>query len=127
MKALILTLALVAAGPAVADPVLGTWKTLPDNNGNFGHVQMVPCEGKVCGVLVEAFDGAGTAVGSPNVGKAILWDMTARGDGTYDEGKIFSPDNNRTYNARMSLAGNQLSVGGCVLGFCRDQIWTRLP
>ena len=28
----------ILAVPAVADPVFGTWKTIPDDNGNYGHI-----------------------------------------------------------------------------------------
>ena len=55
MKSLILAAGLVfAAGTAFADPVEGMWKTKPDDNGNFGHVQIAPCGAKFCGVLVKA-------------------------------------------------------------------------
>ena len=115
------------AGSAFADPVEGVWQTRKDDNGNFGHVEIKPCGPAFCGVLVKAFDGEGKEIESPNVGKRIVWDMVAYPEGLYDDGKIWSPDRDKTYNGDMTLAGDSLSVRGCVLGICRDGgTWTRV-
>lgn len=117
----------VMAGMACADPVEGMWQTRKDDNGNFGHVQIKPCGPAFCGTLVKAFDGEGKEIDSPNVGKRIVWDMVAYADGLYDDGKIYSPDRDKTYNGDMTLAGDNLSVRGCVLGICRDGgTWKRV-
>ncbi|WP_103256782.1 DUF2147 domain-containing protein [Tabrizicola aquatica] len=117
----------VMAGMALADPVEGMWQTKKDDNGNFGHVQIKPCGPAFCGTLVKAFDGEGNAIDSPNVGKRIVWDMQAYAGGLYDDGKIYSPDRDKTYNGDMTLAGDSLSVRGCVLGICRDGgTWKRV-
>ncbi|GAB1480955.1 DUF2147 domain-containing protein [Paracoccaceae bacterium] len=129
LKKLILAAVLsVSAGAAfAADPVEGVWKTKPDDNGNFGHVQIKPCGAAFCGTLIKAFDGAGKEIDSPNVGKKIVWDMVAYPDGLYDDGKIWSPDRDKTYSSDMQLSGNSLAVRGCVLGICRDGgTWTRV-
>lgn len=129
MKTMILALALAGFGTAAfaADPVEGTWKTKPDDNGNYGHVQIGACGGAFCGTLVKAFDGAGKEIDSPNVGRQIVWDMVAGEGGAYSDGKIYSPDRDKTDNGEMQLNGNKLSVSGCVLGICRDGgTWTRV-
>lgn len=128
MKTLALSFAmLLAAGSAFADPVEGMWKTKPDDNGNFGHIDVKPCGPAFCGTLVTAFDGSGTQIDSPNVGKRIIWDMVAYGEGVYDDGQIWSPDRDKTYNSEMKLTGNTLAVKGCVVGICRDGgTWTRV-
>jgi uncharacterized protein (DUF2147 family) len=119
-------LALVAA-PALADPVLGIWQTRADDNGNFGHVEIKPCGPAFCGTLIKAFNGEGKEIESPNVGRQIVWDMVAYPDGLYDDGKIYSPDRDKTYNGDMTLAGDNLSVRGCVMGICRDGgTWKRV-
>lgn len=113
--------------PALADPAHGIWKTKPDDNGNFGHVRMQTCSnGKICGGLIAAFDGSGQQMESPNIGRAIVWDMEPQSGGEYRNGKVWAPDRDRTYNSRMELRGNTLGVSGCVLGICREQEWTRL-
>ena len=128
MRKLILSaLFVMSAGVAFADPVEGIWKTTPDDNGNYGHIDVKACGAKICGTLIKAFDSAGKAVDSPNVGKQIIWDMEPQGDGYYDNGKVWSPDRDKTYNSNMTLSGNSLGVKGCVAFICRDGgTWTRV-
>ena len=38
----------LAASPALADPVLGVWQTQPDD-GAYAHVTMAPCGQAICG------------------------------------------------------------------------------
>ena len=116
------------AGPALADPVHGTWKTAPDDNGNFGHVEIRDCGQTICGTLVRAYDGSGTQIESDNVGKRIVWDMRAQGGGAYAKGKVWAPDRDKTYRSKMALSGDRLDVSGCVLGglICRASEWTRV-
>ncbi|MCF1708976.1 DUF2147 domain-containing protein [Tabrizicola sp. J26] len=128
MKSMMLALGLVAAATAAsADPVEGLWKTKPDDNGHYGYVQIDPCGAAFCGRLVKAFDQAGAEIASPNIGKQIVWDMVAQGDGAYGDGKVWSPDRDKTYSSKMQLDGNSLAVSGCVLMICRDGgTWTRV-
>jgi len=128
MKTLALGLAIsLAAAAALADPVEGVWKTKPDDNGNFGHVSVKACGPAICGTLVKAFDGSGAEIDSPNVGKRIIWDMVAYGNGAYDDGKVWSPDRDKTYNSEMQMTGDTLAVKGCVMGICRDGgTWQRV-
>ncbi|MFD1913476.1 DUF2147 domain-containing protein [Halodurantibacterium flavum] len=128
MRKLILALALAtAAAPALAaDPVEGLWMTQPDNNGNYGHVQFMPCDSGICGVLLNAFDSTGVERPSEHVNTSIVWAMQPQGNGTYENGRIFVPDMGRALNSKMALRGDQLGVSGCILGFCREQTWTRL-
>jgi uncharacterized protein (DUF2147 family) len=112
---------------AAADPVEGVWMTKPDDNGNTGHIQIKPCGAAFCGTLIKSFDSAGKETESPNLGKRIVWDMVAYGDGFYDDGKVWSPDRDKTYNAEMQLQGNGLTVSGCVMGICREGgTWSRV-
>ncbi len=119
---------MVMAGAAfAADPVEGVWKTAPDDNGHFGHIEVKPCGAAFCGTLVRAFDDTGAEVDSPNIGKQIIWDMMAEGDGHYSDGMIWSPDRDKTYASKMVLAGDGLAVEGCVLFICRDGgTWSRV-
>lgn len=122
-------LMMLAAGAAwSADPVEGLWQTKPDDNGHYGHVEIAPCGQVLCGVLVEAFDASGAVIASDNIGKQIVWDMTANGDGTYGGGKVWAPDRDKTYKSKMALTGDTLAVSGCVLGgaICRDSEWQRV-
>ena len=112
---------------AADDPVVGIWKTKPDDNGNYGHIDVKPCGAKICGTLVKSYDKAGKSFASDNIGKKIIWDMENLGDGKYGNGKVWSPDRNKTYSSKMQLKGNGLGISGCVLGICRDGgTWSRV-
>lgn len=129
MKTLMAAVLTVWAGAALAgDPVEGVWKTRPDDNGNFGHVQITPCGPAFCGTLIQTFDGAGAALPSDTVGRQIVWDMRAVGGGAYEDGKVWAPDRDKTYDARMQLTGTMLAVSGCVMGglICRASDWSRV-
>ncbi len=114
------------AGPAAADPVLGTYQTQPGDEGNFAHVEIYQCEASICGVIRKAFNGSGKQIQSDTVGKRMIWGMKAQGGGKYAKGKIWAPDRDKTYNSKMELAGSTLKVSGCVLGICRGQTWQRV-
>ncbi len=129
MKHLILGMvsAYALATPVLADPIHGIWQTAPDDNGNFGHIQMADCGAKICGTLIRSFDSSGQEVDGEDNGRNIVWDMESNGGGSYSGGKIWAPDRDRTYNSKLELSGNALKVSGCVLGICRDGgTWTRV-
>ena len=119
--------ALIAlATPAAADPVLGTYKTQPSDSGNFGHVEIYQCEANLCGVIRKAFDASGAEIESENIGKRMIWDMEAKGSGSYSGGKIWAPDRDKVYSSKMALNGSILEVSGCVFGICRAQTWQKV-
>ncbi len=128
MKTTILAaaIAVFGAGMALADPVVGNWKTQPDDNGNYGVVKISKCGSQICGVLGQGYDKGGKPVKSDNIGKKMIWGMNADGGGAYSGGKIWAPDRNKTYSSKMKLKGNRLEVKGCVLGICRGQTWSRM-
>ncbi len=122
-KVMAITVGLIfaAASAQAGDAIEGLWKTAPQDDGAYGFVQIAPCGPAFCGVLVKGVNGAGeVSTSGGNIGKQILWDMTARGDGLYDGGKIWSPDRDKTYSSKLSLSGDALAVSGCILGICRD-------
>ena len=49
----------IFAVPVVADPVFGTWKTIPDDNGRFGHIEIKQCGETICGEMVASFEANG--------------------------------------------------------------------
>jgi uncharacterized protein (DUF2147 family) len=127
MRFSLAALVFALATPAfAADPVLGLFKTEPGDSGSFGHVELYECEASICGVIRKAFDGAGSQIESPNVGKRMIWDMQPQGGGVYAKGKIWAPDRDKVYSSKMALSGDVLEVSGCVFGICRDQTWTRV-
>ncbi|WP_138468364.1 DUF2147 domain-containing protein [Poseidonocella sp. HB161398] len=118
--------ALVAAGPLLADPAEGLWKTEPGRDGTFGHVSIAACGAALCGTLKEAFNADGSHRDSGAVGKPIVWDMRPEGGGQYDHGRIWDPQRDKTFRSKMVLEGDRLDVSGCVGPFCVAQTWQRL-
>jgi uncharacterized protein (DUF2147 family) len=128
MKKLALIAALaVFATPTLAEDIFGTWKTIADDNGNSGQIEVSACGDKICGVLVQSFDKDGKPFKSANQGRKLIWDMVNQGGGKYDSGNVYSPDRDKTYSGKMVLKGNNLDVKGCVFGICRSGgVWKRV-
>ncbi|GAA6187566.1 DUF2147 domain-containing protein [Litorivita sp. NS0012-18] len=125
MKKFALGLALsLFAGAAMADPVEGIWKTETDD-GAYAHVKIAPCGAALCGHIARTFN-AGGEYKSANIGKKLVWDMQAKGGGSYAGGKIWQPSSNKVYKSKMSMSGNALNVSGCVGPICKKQVWTRV-
>ncbi len=103
-----------------ADPIVGTWQTNKDDNGNSGQIKIVECGTAICGTLVKSVDAAGKTYESANLGRKLIWDMKNQGGGKYAGGKVHSPDRDKTYSGQLVLSGNSLDVKGCVLGICRS-------
>lgn len=118
--------ALVSTPAFAADPVVGLFKTQPGDTGRFAHVEIYECDGGFCGVIRRAFDENGAEISSDTVGKRMIWDMAAKGDGSYSGGRIWAPDRDKVYKSRMQINGDLLSVSGCVSVICRSQTWTRV-
>jgi len=113
----------LSATAALADPVEGVWQTQVDD-GAYAHVAIAPCGAKLCGTIARTFN-AGGEYASPNIGKPIVWDMVAKGDGAYGDGKIWQPSTDKIYRSKMALSGNTLKVSGCVGPICKGQTWSR--
>ncbi len=124
----LILLALISAGPALADPIEGLWRTAPDDHGDIGYIRVDSCGASYCGVLERAENGQGKAIQPDTLGRKIVWNLTPGKDGRY-EGRIYAPDRDKEYMSRLQLSGNSLSVNGCVLGglICRNGgQWTRV-
>ena len=125
MKHALALIVALAATPAMADPVLGTWQTQPDD-GAYAHVQLAPCGGAICGTIRRTFN-AGGEYKSPNLGKQLVQGMVPQGGGKY-EGKVWRPSNDKIYLGRIELNGDSLRLAGCVAGglICSKQTWNRV-
>jgi uncharacterized protein (DUF2147 family) len=116
--------ATLAGGAAMADPVDGRWRTETSDRGSWLIVEIGPCENDAaqrCGVIAEAHN----ATRDDLKGRAIIWDMAREAEGRWEDGRIWAPDDDSTYDAEMRMGGGGLEVEGCFLMFCREQIWTR--
>lgn len=115
-------MAIASTGAVLAEPATGTWKTEPGDSGAYLHVDIAPCGEKLCGTIVKVV----ASDDQSSLGKSIIWDMNAKGGGSYSGGKIWAPDTDKTYRSKMSLNGDALKVSGCVGPICRGQVWARL-
>lgn len=122
-------------------PLLGEWAT----QGHGSRVRLRPCEGQpqqLCGTVVwlwEPLDKQGKAMldaQNPNpalsqrplIGVDILTGFRLPSGPAYSgEGRIYNPEDGRTYTARMRLRNaDTLELEGCVLLFCAKQIWRKM-
>lgn len=112
---------MLMAGAAMADPVEGRWRSPTNDEGKSLTVNVVRCDSGICGVIQSVSGGGDQSI----VGKTMIWGMTSKGNGRYDGGKVWAPDQNKTYNGRLTLSGNTLKIEGCILGICRGETFRR--
>lgn len=136
-RSLILALALVGiAGAALAGPE-GTWLT----EGGKSHVEIRLCGEEFCGAITwlrEPHDEDGSVKLDKNnrdealrsrtiLGLKLLSGFAAHAEGPWEGGRIYNPENGKTYRSKLRLKdADTLRVSGCVLFFCETQIWTRV-
>ncbi|MEM1313764.1 MAG: DUF2147 domain-containing protein [Pseudomonadota bacterium] len=122
--------ALTPAAALASSAADGVWRTKSTKDGSYLEVTVAPCASnaeKTCGTISRAHSGIGED-GSQyeHLGRLIIMDMSADGTDRWDDGKIWAPDDDKTYNANMELNGDVLRVEGCVFVICRGQDWTRV-
>ena len=127
MKKFLIAAVLAAVGTTATaqEAAIGVWQTEVDD-GAYAHIEMSECGAAVCGVIARTFNADGEYQ-SENIGKTLVIDMIAAGDGTY-EGSVWRPSNDKIYVGKMQVAGNQLRLRGCIAGglLCSSQDWVRV-
>jgi len=142
-----------ARAPTSSDPntVVGLWSTEPDE-GEWSRVEVYRCADRYCGRIVwlshPLYDEAGDwgEVGDPKVdwknpdeelrsqpivGLEIMHSFRLD-DGKWKDGRIYDPDNGKTYRSELTLAadGQILRVRGYVkialIKIGRTTEWTRV-
>lgn len=131
MRSLLFLPLLALAAPASA-AVEGRWRTPAG-----ATVEVAPCGQALCGTIVQAPPAANGAVprdmrnpdpalrNRPIVGVRLLSGFRREGE-RWTGGRIYNPQDGRTYRSDLRLEGNELKVRGCVLVACRTQTWTRV-
>lgn len=124
LAALCLTTGIAAA----ADPT-GEWLVAD----KVARIKIENCKGAYWGVISwekdpgkDSSNPDAAKRSRPTLGIPILLGMKPK-DGKW-EGKIYNAENGKTYEASISLTGNDvLDVRGCVMGFlCGGEKWTRV-
>ncbi len=127
-----LTLAAMTLGTWLIDAshaqaLEGVFKTQEGENGGYLHVEMAPCADLMCGTIIKVVGPDGTEANPHEfLGRNIISGMKPNGDAKWKSGKIWAPDQDKTYRASMKLlSDSELEVKGCVAIICRSQVWTR--
>lgn len=120
------TILFVSMSIADEQGVIGIWQTEASERG-YLHVSIKNCDEALCGKIIAAFSLEGEPSSDfEHIGKDMVWDMKSKGATSWSKGKIWDPTKDKTYKSKMTLAGDTLSVSGCVLMVCRGQDWTRV-
>jgi uncharacterized protein (DUF2147 family) len=124
--ALALALCAMPAGASPPSELEGLWR----NPKGSVTVRIAPCGAQMCGRVVQANASARAKAAQGGtealIGTTILSNIKPAGDKRW-KGRVFLPKQNMHANGNLRLAGNRLTVQGCVLGFiCKDQTWVRV-
>lgn len=125
MKLILLVIATLFPGSVVAQSINGVWQTEISDKGAHLLVRIGDCAnsaGEKCGIIIEVVNSESQT----SLGKPIIWAMKPDGPNKWSGGKIWAPDNDKTYRANMRYNGDSLRVEGCVTVFCRGQTWSRV-
>ncbi|WP_221269254.1 DUF2147 domain-containing protein [Mucilaginibacter sp. X5P1] len=65
--------------------------------------------------------------GRPRLGLPVLYGFVKDGDNKYTDGKIYDPNNGKTYSCNITFKGNKLDIRGYIgiSLFGRTTTWTR--
>lgn len=123
------SLLLVAVPVEAAQPITGRWLT----DGGKAVVSIGRCGRQLCGRVervlrappgsprTDAHNPNPALRGRPIVGVAILSGFSEDGDAW--RGRIYNPEDGRSYKSIVRREGDALKVKGCIVFFCRTQIW----
>ncbi|HWP26208.1 MAG TPA: DUF2147 domain-containing protein [Xanthobacteraceae bacterium] len=129
-------IALAAVRAAMAADPSGTWLV----EDRKAKVHIAPCGHALCGYVawlaipIDAKSGkpvtdhlnADPAKRSrPILGLMVLIDMRRDGQDGRWHGRIYNPEDGKTYAGSIELIGARLHVRGCLAFLCETKIWTR--
>lgn len=101
--------AAMMAGPALADGIVGNWRT------DSGETAQIAAAGGAFSITLRTGKHNGKRIGQ----------MNPVGNGKY-KGTITDPADDKTYSGNATLKGNSLAMQGCVaVVFCKTQNWKR--
>jgi uncharacterized protein (DUF2147 family) len=126
-----------ATGHAQPQDILGVWWT----ENNKGRVEIAKCAAPMqglCGTIVwisQPSDAQGRPQtdkknkdprlrNRPIVGMAVFEGWRPAGANAW-KGEVYDPEEGETYDVDISLAGDRLTLRGCVLLFCDSETWIR--
>jgi len=116
-------LASSALQPALAQDagraMTGKWA----RSDGVAQVRIAPCGGQICAVNTAIKGGDG----SEKVGDRLVMTVKPASANTLS-GTAYDPQRKMSYNIDITVAENQLSTRGCVLGrvLCKSVSWQRI-
>ncbi|HXF88717.1 MAG TPA: DUF2147 domain-containing protein [Xanthobacteraceae bacterium] len=129
-------LALLAGSAAMAADPAGTWLV----EDRKAKVRIAPCGDALCGSvawlsapldaqtgkpLTDRLNADPAKRSRPILGLTVLIGMQRNGPDARWHGRIYNPEDGKTYAGSIEVVGRRLHVRGCVAFFCETKIWTR--
>ena len=130
---------LFAGAAAAGASAEGEW-IVEDRSGKVRIAACANDASRLCGTIVampKPNDASGQRlrdVKNPDpalrtrtiLGLPLITGFKPAGPGKWDGGKIYNPQDGKTYASKMAVSANgTLKVSGCVLVICKAQTWTR--
>lgn len=111
----------------------GVWKTIDDETGETKSiVKLYEVEGKLYGRVDRLLLRPGAVCdkcegedhNQPIEGMIVVWGLSdADGDGTWEGGKVFDPEKNKTYRCKIWMDDGKIKIRGYLGPFFRTQVW----
>ena len=136
LLSMIIALMQVSAFAQSADDITGLWYGEKDSKGRIPIVEIYK-DGTVYNAYgfdykeksdptYDVNNPKESERNKPLTGLIYIWDLKFNKN-EWSGGKIYNPENGKTYSAKASLKGDQLSIRATVAGFGRTLIYTRIP
>ena len=119
------------------DAIIGEWYT----GEGKALVKIYKCDDLYCGKIIwlkePKYDDGTDKIDKNNpdeskknrkiIGLDIVWGFKYKGKNKWVKGKIYDPDNGKTYSCKMKLVDNELKMRGYIgiSLFGRTTVWTK--
>jgi len=114
----------VAARADATDQIFGECWTPRFN----ARVVIYDCGNEACGKITWLWEETPQDIADkkPLVGRAIFSVLKRLASNKWGDGRIYNPEDGRSYASNIALlTTNTLEVNGCVMLFCKRQVWRR--
>ena len=106
------------------DQIFGEWWT----PGFNARVLIYECGNDACGKITWLWEETPQDIADkqPLIGRAIFSGLKWLAPNKWGDGRIYNPEDGRSYASNIALlTTNTLEVNGCVMLFCKRQVWRR--
>lgn len=138
-KSIAMIAILAMSGPALAEPLSGTWLTADGST----QVRFAPCGERGCGQITwlrepndpetgrawrDKFNPDDTLKRRPLIGLAMVSGLKETAAGRW-EGELYNPLDGKTYSGSFrTISADKIELKGCALAglICQSETWTRV-